>query len=97
MAPDKAGIKVEIAYARGNEQALVALVVAEGTTIAEVIEHSGIAQRFPGTDLRRCKVGIFSRLVTFDTVLRSGDRVEIYQPLLADPKETRRQRADRRK
>lgn len=97
MAPDKAGIEVEIAYARGKEQALLALVVAEGTTIAKLIEHSGIAQRIPGTDLRRCKVGIFGRLVTFDTVLRSGDRVEIYRPLLADPKDARRQRADRRK
>jgi putative ubiquitin-RnfH superfamily antitoxin RatB of RatAB toxin-antitoxin module len=86
-------LDVEIAYALPETQQLIELKVAAGTTAREAIEDSGILQRFPEIDLSRHKVGIFGRAVRLDRVLGPGDRVEIYRPLLADPKDTRRRRA----
>jgi uncharacterized protein len=86
-------IRVEVVYARPEEQALVALEMPEGTTVREAIERSGILERFPEIDLTRLTVGIFGRVTGPGTVLADGDRVEIYRPLLADPKEVRRSKA----
>lgn len=86
-------IPVEVAYARPDEQLILALEVAPGTTAREAVEQSGILERFPEIDLGKNKLGIFGRLVKADTELRPRDRVEIYRPLIADPKEIRRQRA----
>ncbi len=86
-------IPVEVAYARPDKQRIIPLEVPEGTTVREAIEASGILEEFPEIDLSRNKVGIFGRLTKPDTVLREGDRVEIYRPLIADPKAVRRQRA----
>ncbi len=86
-------IAVEVAYARPDRQLIVPLEVPEGTTVAEAIELSGILKEFPEIDLKRNKVGIFGRLTKLSTVLREGDRVEIYRPLIADPKAVRRARA----
>ncbi len=84
---------VEVAYARPDEQRIIELQVPPGTTIAEAIERSGITELFPEIDLSKNKVGIFGKLAKLDTELQPGDRVEIYRPLIADPKEARRKRA----
>lgn len=86
-------IRVEVVYALPQEQQLLSLRVAPGTTAAEAIERSGILKKHPEIDLGQNKIGIFGKLVKTDTVLRDRDRVEIYRPLIADPKEVRRQRA----
>lgn len=84
---------VEIAYALPDTQQLIDLKVATGTTAREAIENSGILQRFPEIDLSRHKIGIFGKVVKLDHVLSPGDRVEIYRPLIVDPKDARRWRA----
>lgn len=86
-------IAVEVVYALPDKQVLRAFEVAEGTTVAGAISLSGIQNEFPGIDLAVNKVGIFGKLAKPEDVLRAGDRVEIYRPLIADPKEIRRQRA----
>ena len=86
-------IPVEVAYARPDEQAIVPLEVNRGTTVEEAVELSGICHQFPEIDLKTNKVGIFGKLTKLKAELRPGDRVEIYRPLIADPKEVRRQRA----
>lgn len=86
-------IQVEVAYARPDEQLIIPLEVEEGTTVAEAIEKSGILERFPEIDLEKNKIGIFGKLTRPAQALREKDRVEIYRPLKADPKETRRRRA----
>jgi putative ubiquitin-RnfH superfamily antitoxin RatB of RatAB toxin-antitoxin module len=72
---------------------LIELEVQKGCTVAEAIEQSGIRQAFPELTIDSAAVGIFSRKVPLESPLRDGDRVEIYRPLQADPKETRRRRA----
>lgn len=84
---------VEVAYATPERQALLRVEVPAGCTLAQAIELSGIRARFPELRLEEEGVGIFSRKVPLDHVLREGDRVEIYRPLIADPKETRRKKA----
>jgi putative ubiquitin-RnfH superfamily antitoxin RatB of RatAB toxin-antitoxin module len=86
-------IKIEIAYGRKDTQLIVPLEVEAGTQIGEAIERSGILDTFPEIDLSVNKVGVFGKLKKPDTVLREGDRVEIYRPLIADPKQVRKQRA----
>lgn len=86
-------IHVEIAYALPDTQLILPLGVAPETTAEQAIIASGILQKFPDIDLSKNKIGIFGKLVKLDTVLREKDRVEIYRPLIADPKEVRRQRA----
>lgn len=86
-------IAVEVAYVGEQEQALLAVEADAGITAREAVERSGILRRFPEIDLGKNKIGIFGKLVKPDQVLESGDRVEIYRPLIADPKETRKKRA----
>ncbi len=86
-------IRVEVVLAMPDRQELVELEVSAGTTVAEAISTSGLPGRFEGFELDLSKVGIFGRKVSPEQVLRIGDRVEIYRPLVADPKEIRRQRA----
>ncbi len=87
-------IYVELVYALPAEQILLKSEVPKGTTIAEAIKLSGILDKFPEIDLEKGKFGIFGKLSKIDTVLREKDRVEIYRPLIADPKEVRRKRAE---
>jgi putative ubiquitin-RnfH superfamily antitoxin RatB of RatAB toxin-antitoxin module len=94
---DNKEITVEVAYATPEKQSLLAIQVAEGTTVAEAISQSGIEQEFPRMAVDPKRIGIFSRKVPPDHVLIDGDRVEIYRPLIADPKEARRERAARLK
>ena len=84
---------IEVAYALADKQSLVSLEVEKGTTLKEAIEASGILDSFEQIDLTKDRVGIFSKFATLDTVLREKDRVEIYRPLIADPKKVRKERA----
>ena len=86
-------ITVEVAYALPDEQLIVPIKVQEGTTAEQAIQASGILKKFPDIDLTINKIGIFGKLTRLDTALRHLDRVEIYRPLIADPKEVRKQRA----
>ncbi len=86
-------IDVEVAYAREQAQALIPVKGPPGMTLADAIERAGILARFPEIDLGVNKVGIFGKVAKLDQVLASGDRVEIYPPLIADPKQARKQRA----
>lgn len=88
-----ARIAVEVAYARPDVQVILPVQLPPGATVAEALRESRITERFPEIDLEQAKVGIFGKLARMDTELRAKDRVEIYRPLIADPKEVRRQRA----
>lgn len=90
-------IKIEVAYAKPQEQALLEIEAEAGIRVREAIERSGILQRFPEIDLATNKVGIFGKVAKLDQVLASGDRVEIYRPLIADPKAARKRRAEDRR
>lgn len=84
---------VEVAYALPHNQKVISLKVPSGATVAQAIEQSGILADFPEIDLATAKVGIFGKQAKLDVVLRDKDRVEIYRPLIADPKEVRKKRA----
>jgi putative ubiquitin-RnfH superfamily antitoxin RatB of RatAB toxin-antitoxin module len=88
-------LRVEVVYALRDRQVLLTLEVEEATTARQAVERSGLLQRFPEIDLARAGLGIFGRVVSPDTPLRDGDRVEIYRPLIADPKDMRRKKAGR--
>ncbi len=87
-------IYVELVYALPTQQMLLKSEVPKGTTIAEAVKLSGILDKFPEIDLEKGRFGIFGKLSKVDTVLREKDRIEIYRPLIADPKEVRRKRAE---
>lgn len=89
-------LAVEVAYAKPEQQMIIPLQVKPGTTLVEAIRLSGILEYFPEIDLDASKFGIFSKISKADTVLREKDRVEIYRPLIADPKESRRRRAEKK-
>ena len=86
-------IHVEVAYALPHKQVILALDVEADATLEQVIHASGILQQFPEIDLRQNRVGVFGRLGSLTDTLHAGDRVEIYRPLIADPKVVRKQRA----
>lgn len=86
-------IRVEVVYALAERQESRVVTVPPETAVQSVIEASGILDRFPDIDLRRNRVGIFGRVVTLETQVHEGDRVEIYRPLRADPKDIRRRLA----
>lgn len=90
-------ITVEVVYALPGNQLLVELSVAAGTTAREAIAQSGLLARFPQIDPSRQSIGLFGKVVKADAVLQAGDRVEIYRPLIADPKEARRRRSARKR
>lgn len=89
-----APITVEVVYALPAQQPLLHVHLAEGATVEDAIRASGVLEAFPDIDLAKNKVGIFSKLVKLDETVRDRDRVEIYRPLIADPKEVRRKRAE---
>ena len=86
-------ILVEVAYALPDRQLIVCLEVPAGTRIGEAIRRSEICDQFPGLRVQDDMVGVFGKRRPLDYQLRPGDRVEIYRPLIADPKEVRRERA----
>ena len=87
---------IEVAYATPQRQALVRIEAPPGCTLRQAIERSGILGEFPEISLEQCKVGIFGQLRQLDDTVEAGDRVEIYRPLTADPKQARRLRAKRK-
>ena len=86
-------IQVEVVYALAKRQALVAVEVPAGSTAEEAVEKSAIAEEFPKLELSTCTMGIWGHLVERNHLLQDGDRIEIYRPLLIDPREARRQLA----
>jgi putative ubiquitin-RnfH superfamily antitoxin RatB of RatAB toxin-antitoxin module len=95
-------ITVEVAYALPHRQKIVELLVEPGTTALQAVERSGIQRLFPEIDLATAKMGIFGQALgtkglglPHEHVLHPGDRVEIYRPLVSDPKEARRKRAEK--
>lgn len=90
-------ISIEVAYATPEKQALLEVVIEQGATVEQAIKASGILKRFPEIDLTTQKVGIWNRTCKLSDCPKKGDRVEIYRPLIADPKEVRRIRAEKAK
>ena len=86
--------KIEIIYATIDVQDLIELQVAESATIQECIDQSGLLNLYPEIDLKTMKVGIFSQVKSLNHIVKEGDRVEIYRPLIADPKVVRRKKAE---
>ncbi|EGE4660703.1 RnfH family protein [Salmonella bongori serovar 48:i:- str. 94-0708] len=91
--PDK--LEVEVAYALPERQYLQRVMLEEGATVEEAIRASGLLELRSDIDLAKNKVGIYSRPVKLADTVQDGDRVEIYRPLIADPKVLRRQRAEK--
>lgn len=92
---DATRLRVEVAYARPDEQSIFSLEVPPETTIEQTIRQSGILEHYPEICLENQDVGVFGKLKRLSDTLRNGDRVEIYRPLKADPKQSRRKRASR--
>jgi putative ubiquitin-RnfH superfamily antitoxin RatB of RatAB toxin-antitoxin module len=86
-------LRVEVCYALPDKQVLVPVTVPEGATLQQALEASGLLDKHPEIDLKKNKFGVYAKLTKLDAVLRDRDRVEIYRPLIADPKEVRKQRA----
>lgn len=93
MAPSKGSIAVQVACATPTGQVILDIRVAANSTLAQAVDASGILRRCPELDLSRLKVGIFGRVVSLETQLCAGDRVELYRPLRVDPKVARSRRA----
>lgn len=87
---------IELIYALPHEQVLMTLDVEQGTTVEQAIKLSGILEKYPEIDLAKNKLGIFGKVIKADQELRDKDRIEIYRPLIADPKESRRKRAEKK-
>ncbi len=86
-------IKVEVVYALAERQELLAIIMPAGATVGEAIEQTGIVGKFPEQDLSASTLGLWGRLVDSDHLLQDGDRIEMYRPLLIDPREARRRLA----
>lgn len=95
--PNNKTIQIEVVYGLAHKQKLLSLPVSEGTTVEQAIIDSGMLSLFPEIDLTENKVGIWNKAVKLSTVLEDLDRVEIYRPLIADPKEVRKRRAEKAK
>lgn len=94
MSTQEETISVEVAYARAHKCELVQLRLARGCTLRLALEASGLLQKHPEIDIAVARFGVFGKLAKLDAELRDHDRVEIYRPLIADPKEVRRRRAE---
>ncbi|NHZ91179.1 RnfH family protein [Massilia sp. CCM 8733] len=94
--PAGARITVQVCYATALRACLRELTVEQGCTIEQAIRQSGVLEDIPGIDLALQPVGLYGKKKPLDTVLRARDRIEIYRPLVADPKESRRKRAEKK-
>jgi putative ubiquitin-RnfH superfamily antitoxin RatB of RatAB toxin-antitoxin module len=90
-----AELSIEVCYALAQAQTLIALRLPAGATVRDAIAASGIAERHPEIDLATAKVGVFGKLAPLDAPLADHDRVEIYRPLIVDPKVARQRRVDK--
>ena len=95
MMPEE--IMVEVAYALPEEQVIISIKVPTKCNVKQAIKKSGIQKKFPNIDLSKNKVGIFGKKTTLNHPLKNRDRIEIYRPLILDPKEMRRKRAAKEK
>lgn len=86
-------MKIEVIYALPHKTELAKLELPDGSTVLQALEASGLLQKYPEIDVKKNKFGIYAKLAKADAVLRDRDRIEIYRPLIADPKEVRKQRA----
>jgi putative ubiquitin-RnfH superfamily antitoxin RatB of RatAB toxin-antitoxin module len=86
-------MKIEVAYALRHKQTLLNIDVDDNASVEDAILKSNILKKYPEINLKKNKVGIFGKITSLDVKLREKDRVEIYRPLIADPKEVRKQRA----
>jgi uncharacterized protein len=93
---EAAPLAIEICYATPELQVRKEVLVAVGTTIQEAIMQSGLLRECTAIDLTVSRVGIYGKLKTLDTEVRAHDRIEIYRPLIADPKDSRRRRVERK-
>lgn len=88
-------IQVEVVYALPQRQEIIPVTLPEGATVRQAVEASGLLHKYPDIELDGAnKLGVFAKLTKSDAVLRDRDRVEIYRPLIADPKAVRKKRAD---
>ncbi|WP_150137264.1 RnfH family protein [Candidatus Enterovibrio altilux] len=87
-------LHVEVMYALPDEQHVFEVIVTHTMHVGDIIYNSGVLDVYPEIDLAKNKVGVFSRVVKLDALVHDGDRIEIYRPSLADPKEIRRRRAE---
>ena len=85
-------MKIEVAYALRHKQTLLNIEVDDNASVEDAIQQSNILKKYPEINLKKNKVGIFGRITALDVKLREKDRVDIYRPLIADPKEVRKQR-----
>jgi putative ubiquitin-RnfH superfamily antitoxin RatB of RatAB toxin-antitoxin module len=90
-------ITVEVAYALPGEQLILSLEINSDCTVEDAIKRSGILEAYPQIDLSSDKIGVFGKMCKLTATLRHKDRVEIYRKLIADPKESRRQQAEKQK
>lgn len=90
-------LNIEVVYATAERQWLLTCVVPAGATVRQALLHSRLAEHVPGLDVEACPVGIFGKVVSDPLAhqVEEGDRLEVYRPLVADPKEVRKQRAAR--
>ena len=86
-------ITVEVAYALIDKQALISINIDANSTLKHAITESKILFKFPEIDLENAQIGVFGQMKKLDAILKNGDRVEIYRPLICDPKQARRNRA----
>lgn len=86
-------IKVDVCYALADKQDVVTVTLPAGATVIAALEASGLLGKYPEIDVKKNKFGVWNKLSKVDNALRDRDRVEIYRPLIADPKEVRKQRA----
>ena len=86
-------IVVEVVYVKPEQQKIVEIKITKGSSIEQAIIESGMLLEYPEIDLKKLEVGIFGKVLKKDHIIKSGDRIEIYRPLIQDPKEARRNRA----
>ncbi len=98
LAPtDPSQITVEVVFAKPEKQTLLEITVQHGASVEQAIVQSKILDHYPEIDLVKNKVGIWNRACKLTDTPKDGDRIEIYRPLVADPKEIRRRRAEKAK
>ncbi|MDD2761769.1 MAG: RnfH family protein [Methylomonas sp.] len=87
-------MRVEVAYAAADRQAIIEIELPLGSTVEQAIQASGILEQFSEIDCTRQKVGIFSQVCKLQQTIQDGDRIEIYRPLIQNPMDARRKRAE---
>jgi len=97
LVESKVEIKIEVVYGLAHKQKLLTLSVIEGCTVEQAINESGMLPLFSEIDLTINKVGVWNKVVKLNHIITDFDRIEIYRPLIADPKEVRKRRAEKAK